>query len=106
MPLFPVDSSVFAAVKARMQRARELDKLKLGARKKDVEKSWWRRAAEEAELELSESEDEDEAEWEGRGGKGRYTHDVRNLFGFLRDKLETFPCKILEKKQGQGLGKK
>ena len=48
MPLFPVDSSVYAAVKARMQRARELDKLKLGARKKDVEKSWWRRAAEEA----------------------------------------------------------
>ena len=50
-----------------MQRARELDKLKLGARKKEVEKSWWKRAAEEAELVLSESESE-EAE-EERGGK-------------------------------------
>ena len=50
-----------------VQRARELDKLKLGARKKEVEKSWWKRAAEEAELVLSESEGE-EAE-EERGGK-------------------------------------
>merc|ERR1719322_834792 len=55
LPLFPIDSSVYSSVKARMQRARELDKLKLGARKKEVEKSWWKRAAEEAELVLSES---------------------------------------------------
>ena len=45
-----------------------MDKLKLGARKKEVEKSWWKKAAEEAELVLSESEVEDEVA-EERGGK-------------------------------------
>ena len=46
-----------------------MDKLKLGARKKEVEKSWWKRAAEEAELVLSESEGEGEEAGEERGGK-------------------------------------
>ena len=63
-----------------LQRARELDKLKLGARKKEVEKSWWRRAAEEAELVLSESEGESEAEYEDRGGKTKVSMVARWLY--------------------------
>ena len=53
-----------------MQKARELDKLKLGARKTDAEKSWRRRAAEEAELVLSDSDADSEGAEEG-GGKTR-----------------------------------
>ena len=56
-----------------------MDKLKLGARKKEVEKSWWRRAAEEAELVLSESEGESEAEYEDRGGKTKASMVARWL---------------------------
>ncbi len=63
MPLFPVDSGIFAAVKNRVQIGRELDKMKLSVRKTEVEKSWWKKAAEEADLILSGSDgDDDDAE--------------------------------------------
>ena len=60
LPLFPIDSGLFIAGKWRVQVARELDKLRLEARKKDVSKSWWKKAAEEAELEVSDMDNSDE----------------------------------------------
>ena len=60
LPTFPVDSDVFPQVKARVAVARELDKLLLTSKKEHVEKSWFKKAAEEMDIEYSGSEDEDD----------------------------------------------
>lgn len=60
LTLFPVDGNVLSAVKVRVQTARTLDKLLLDVRKEDVEKTWLKKAAEEAELEISDSESDDD----------------------------------------------
>jgi ATP-dependent RNA helicase DDX24/MAK5 len=60
LPAFPVDSQTLSAVKLRVNTARELDKLLLAAKKEEVSKSWFKKAAEEADLVVSESDDEDE----------------------------------------------
>ncbi len=48
-----------AAVKVRVNTARDLDKMLLASRKEEVSKSWLKKAAEEADLELSDSDKED-----------------------------------------------
>jgi len=60
LPTFPVDSDVFPQVKLRVQVARELDKLLLSSKKEQVEKSWFKKAAEEMEIEFSGNEDEED----------------------------------------------
>ena len=57
LPVFPIDNSIFPSVKRRVQVARELDKLLLVTKKEDVDKSWMKKAAEEADLEYSEDSD-------------------------------------------------
>ena len=58
---FPVEDRVLSAVKIRVNAARELDKLLLASKKEEVEKNWFKKAAQEAELEYSDS-DSDSAE--------------------------------------------
>ncbi len=58
LPLFPIELELLVAVKTRVNLARSLDKLLLDSRKEEAEKTWLKRAAEEAELELSDEEDE------------------------------------------------
>ena len=59
LPNFPIDSSIFPIVKTRVQVARELDKLLLSTKKEEVNKSWFKKAAEEADLEYSEASDDE-----------------------------------------------
>lgn len=56
LPAFPIDSNIYNAVKLRVDTARTLDKFLLGQRKEETEKSWWKKAAEEADLEYSDDE--------------------------------------------------
>jgi len=58
MPTFPVDGDIFPQVKQRVQVARELDKLLLSSKKERVEKSWFKKAAEEMDIEVSDDGDE------------------------------------------------
>ena len=59
LPEFPIDNSIFSSVKKRVQVARELDKLLLTTKKEDVNKSWLKKTAEEADIDYSEDSDED-----------------------------------------------
>lgn len=58
LPDFPIDSSIFPSVKNRVQVAKELDKLLLSTKKEEVNKSWFKKAAEDADLEYSEASDD------------------------------------------------
>jgi ATP-dependent RNA helicase DDX24/MAK5 len=58
LPDFPIDSSIFPSVKKRGQVARELDKVLFRSKKEEVNKSWFKKAAEEADLEYSEASDD------------------------------------------------
>ena len=53
---FPVEDRVLSAVKIRVNAARELDKLLLASKKEEVEKNWFKKAVQEAELEYSDSD--------------------------------------------------
>ena len=53
LPEFPIDNSIFSSVKKRVQVARELDKLLLTTKKEDVNKSWLKKTAEEADIDYS-----------------------------------------------------
>ena len=68
---FPVEDRVLSAVKIRVNAARELDKLLLASKKVEVEKNWFKKAAQEAELEYSDS-DSDSVE------KNQFDRDVKN----------------------------
>ena len=59
LPEFPIDNSIFSSVKKRVQVARELDKLLLTTKKEDINKSWLKKTAEEADIDYSEDSDED-----------------------------------------------
>ena len=59
LPEFPIDNSIFPSVKKRVQVARELDKLLLTTKKEDINKSWLKKTAEEADIDYSEDSDED-----------------------------------------------
>ena len=59
---FPVEDRVLSAVKIRVNAARVLDKMLLASKKEEVEKNWFKKAAQEAELEYSDSADSDSAE--------------------------------------------
>merc|ERR1712223_613715 len=71
LPIFPVEDRVLSAVKIRVNAARELDKLLLASKKVEVEKNWFKKAAQEAELEYSDS-DSDSVE------KNQFERDVKN----------------------------
>ena len=71
--MFPVDNTVFPNVKKRVQLARDLDKLLLATKKEEMDKSWWKKAAEEAELEYSEDSD-----GEAEGGKIKDETEYKN----------------------------
>ena len=57
LPPFPVDADIFPQVKLRVQVARDLDKLLLTTKKERVEKSWFKKAAEEMDIAYSGDDD-------------------------------------------------
>jgi len=60
LPLFPVDQQALAACKDRLSLARDIDKMKLSARKREVGQNWWKKAAQEADLVLSDQDSDEE----------------------------------------------
>ncbi|KAI8913639.1 P-loop containing nucleoside triphosphate hydrolase protein [Gorgonomyces haynaldii] len=59
LPVFPIEKNLYPALKKRLDLAKEVDKLQHTQKKKQTNKDWFRKAAEEADIMLSE-EDEDE----------------------------------------------
>lgn len=60
LPIFPTDNSILSIVKQRVQTAREVDKLLLTTKKEEINKSWMKKMADEAELDYSEASEDDE----------------------------------------------
>jgi len=60
MPIFPIEKKMYDHLLKSMQCAQRLDKMLLKTKKEKLDKNWWKKAAEEADIILSDHDDEDD----------------------------------------------
>ncbi|XP_076230971.1 ATP-dependent RNA helicase DDX24 [Calliopsis andreniformis] len=95
LPVFPVEDRLLIAIKARVEIAREIDKLELKLRRNNSQKGWLRKAVEDMDLVLEEDEEEVELETKEMA-------DLKHQLKIKRHQLASLISKPLFPKQFSG----